>query len=279
MRVCCSPQTFGGFRIMKKIISSLILIALFSVAGLAQKQKKSPDVDENIPAEKQSRKNNKKADKDGTTILESGTSIEGQLQQTLDVRRASVGDEVVLTTTKTIKQNGQTVVQKGTRLVGRVTEVQQKTKENTQSKLGVIFERIEGRNLSAPISATIVSITRADAGATLGDTLGSDISGGSTNSGRVSRNSSGGGLLGGVTNTVGGALNTTTNTVGGVTNSVNQTLGGTTNTVGKTLNGVRLSQSTDAAVSGATTLSTQNKNLRIEKGVTFQLRLNQSVEN
>lgn len=264
---------------MKKIVSSLILVGLLSVAGFAQKQKKSSEADDVKPVEKQGRKNSIKADKDGAIILESGTSIEAQLQQTLDVRRASVGDEVVLTTTKSIKQGGRTVVQKGTRLIGRVTEVQQKTKENPQSRLGVVFDRIEGGNLSAPISATIVSITRANAGATLDDSLGSDISGSTTNSGGVSRGGSGGGLLGGVTNTVGGVLNTTTNTVGGVTNTAGQTLGGTTNTVGRTLNGVRLSQSADATAGGATTLSTQDKNLRIEKGVMFQLRLNQSVEN
>ena len=264
---------------MKTIVSTLILVLLFCVAGFAQKQKKSSDAEDIKPVEKQNSKTNKKAEKDGSVLLEAGTSIEAQLQQTLDVRRASVGDEVVLTTTKTIKQNGQTIVPKGTRLVGRVTEVQQKTKENAQSKLGVVFDRIEGRNLSAPISATIVSITRGSANTTLDDSLSSDISGSTTNSGSVSRNGSGGGLLGGVTNSVGGVVNTTTNTVGGVTNTTGQTLGGTTQTLGRTLNGVRLTQSTDSSVNGTTTLSSQDKNLRIEKGVMFQLRLTGSVEN
>jgi hypothetical protein len=261
---------------MKNIITGLILMLSLSIAGYAQKQKTSPDTEQELKPAKQ---NNKKAARTDGVLLQSGTSIEAQLQQTLDVKNASVGDEVVLTTTKAIKQNGRTVVQKGTRLIGRVTEVQQKTKENAQSRLGVIFDRIEGKNLSAPLSATIISMTQANAGATVADTLDSDISGSASGSGSVSRTSSGGGLLGGVTNTVGGVVNTTTNTVGGVTNTAVKTVDGTTQSLGKTVNGIRLSQSSNTSANGSTTLSTSNKNLRLEKGVTFQLRLDESLEN
>jgi hypothetical protein len=264
---------------MKKFIPGILIVLLLSVGVFAQKQKTSPDAEQEVkPVKKQ---NNKKSQPEGGVLLDSGTSIEATLQQTLDVKNASVGDEVVLKTTKAIKQNGQTVVQKGARLIGRVTEVQQKTKDNAQSRLGVIFERIEGKNLSAPLSATIVSITQANAATTVGDTLDADVMGSSQTSGGVSRSNSsgGGGLLGGVTSTVGGVVNTTTNTVGGVTNTATSTVSGTTNTLGRTLNGIRLTQSSSTSANGATTLSTPNKNLRLEKGVTFQLRLNQSIEN
>ena len=263
---------------MKKMIPGILLILLLGVTGLAQKQKTSPDTEQEVkPVKKQSNKN-KQAN--GDVLLQSGASLEAQLQQTLDVKSVTVGDEVILTTTKAIKQNGQTVVQKGTRLIGRVTEVQQKTKDNAQSKLGVVFDRIEGKNLSAPLSATIVSITQASANTTVGETLDSDIMGSSNTSGGVSRsNSGGGGLLGGVTNTVGGVVNTATNTVGGVTNTATRTVSGTTNTLGRTLNGIQLTQSSGTSANGSTVLSTQNKNLRLEKGVTFQLRLNESIEN
>jgi hypothetical protein len=262
---------------MKKLITGIFLVLLLSVSGFAQRQKTSPDAEQEIkPAKKQT---NKKQAPNGGVILRSGTSLEAQLQQTLDVKNASVGDEIVLKTTRAIKQNGQTVVQKGSRLVGRVTEVQQKTKANAGSKLGVIFDRLEGKNLSAPISATIVSITQVGANTSPGGTLDSDITGSSQNSGNVSGNSSGGdGLLGGVTNTVGGVVKTTTNTVGGVTNTLGQTLGGTTNIPGRTFYGIGLTQSSDVNAAGSTTFSSPNKNLRLEKGVMFQLRLNESVE-
>lgn len=262
---------------MKKIIFGLNLILLLSVFCFAQKQKTNP---EQVEPNTQKKQSNKKSDQNGDVLLQSGTSIEAQLQQTLDVKKTSVGDEVILTTTKNIKQNGQTVVQKGSRLIGRVTEVQQKTKANSQSKLGVVFDRIEGKNLSAPINATIVSLTKATANTSVGDSINSDVMGSSSSSGSVSRtNSGGGGLLGGVSNTVGGVVNTTTNTVGGVTNTAGQTIGGTTQNLGRTLNGIQLSQSSSTTANGATTLSSPNKNLRIEKGIMFQLRLTESVEN
>ena len=259
---------------MMKLLFSLNLALILCVTCFAQKQKTSPDsMDENAPKKQANKKSSVKSD--NSAMLQAGTSLEAQLQQTLDVKKSRVGDEVILTTTKAIKQNGATVVAKGSRLIGRVTEVQQKTKTATTSKLGVVFDRIEGKNLSAPISATIVSLTQTSANTSGGDTLDSDISGNSNTAGNVSRsNSGGGGLLGGVSNTVGGAVNTTTNTVGGVTNTVN----GTTNGLGKTLNGIQLSQSSSSSVSGATTLSAQTNNLRIEKGVMFQLRLTEAVE-
>ena len=200
--------------------------------------------------------------------------ISEALQSTLDVKKAQVGDEVVMKTTKSIKQNGETIVPKGTNLIGRVTEVQQKSKNNGASKIGMIFDRIEGKNLDAPISASIVSILNTGAKTNIADTFDSDISGSSSTSGRTS-SSSGGGLLGGVASTVGGVANTATQTVGGVTNTV----GSTTQTLGRTVNGIQISKSLSGSAQSSSTLSSQDKNLRFEKGATFQLQLNGSVEN
>ena len=60
--------------------------------------------------------------------LESGTRLAAQLQNTVDVRKAKVGDQVVMKTTQAIKSQGRTVVGKGARLIGHVTEVAQKSK-------------------------------------------------------------------------------------------------------------------------------------------------------
>lgn len=268
------PKTFGGKETeVKQIIFGLNLILFFSLSAFSQQQKTNPDsVDKQRQPVKQKSQKNQKNEQNNEVLLQAGTSLEAQLQQTLDVKKVSVGDEVILKTTKSIKQNGQTVVEKGSRLVGRITEVQQKTKAGAQSKLSVVFDRLEGKNLNAPISASIVSITQANAGAGLGDAFDTDVSESSTTSGRASGNGSGGGLLGGV-------VNTTANTVGGVTNTATGAVGGTTQTLGRTLGGIRLSQSSSTSAEGASTLSLQNSNLRLEKGVLFQLRLNQSVEN
>jgi hypothetical protein len=240
---------------MKKIILGINLILLVAAFAAAQKQR------------------------NGDVLIQSGTNLEAQLESTLDVKKSKPGDEVVLKTTKAIRQNGQVVVPKGTRLIGRVTDVQQKTRQNAASSLNVVFERIQGKNLDAPIRATIVSITQASANSNIGDTSNSDISGSTSSTGNVSSSSGGGGLLGGVGNTVGGVVNTTTQTVGGVTNTAGQTVNGATRTLGRTINGIRISNSAGASAGGSTTLSTNSNNLRLEKGITFQLRVSESVQN
>jgi hypothetical protein len=220
--------------------------------------------------------------------LTSDTRLDAQLQSTLDVKSAKVGDQVVFKTTKAVKQNGETVIQKGSTLYGHVTEVQQRTSANAMSKIGMVFDRIESNNLSAPISASIVSITNAAAHASADDMLSSDISGSSQTSGRTSSggstsSGSGGGLLGGVGNavgsTVGGVVNTTTQTVGSVAGTAGNVVGSTAGTVGRTVGGIQISSSTSASANGSTTLSSPNKNLRLEKGLTFLLNVDGSVQN
>src|SRR5687767_4108305 len=85
--------------------------------------------------------------KSDSVALSSGTSMSAQLQKTLDVGNAKVGDQVTLKVTKSITQSGEVIVPKGSTLVGRITEVQKRTKENAMSRIGMMFERIEGKNL------------------------------------------------------------------------------------------------------------------------------------
>lgn len=210
---------------------------------------------------------------DRQVTLMSGTNINAELEKTLDVNKTQVGDEVILRTSQSVKQNGEVAIPRGARLIGRVTEVQRRTKENARSRISMVFERIQGKELSMPLNATIVSITNAAANASIGDSLGSDISGSSQTSTTTSGSSSGGGLLGGVGGTVGGVVNTATQTVGGVTNTAVQTVGSTGQTLGRTVNGLQISAAASGSANSSTTLSTPNKNLRVDKGANFQLRV------
>lgn len=265
---------------MRKIIISLNLLLLISglALGQAKRNKQNPeDIDQ--PARQRTVKNNdsKKAGNMENVLLESGTSLDAKLLSTLDVKKTEVGDRVVLKTTESIKQDGKVVVPKGTKLIGRVTQIQEKTKENSMSKISMVFESLQNKNLTAPINASIVSITNVRGNAQAADLFGADAMGSSRTT-TSTGSSSGGGLLGGATNTVGGVLNTTTNTVAGVTNTVGNTANGATNTLSRTVNGIQISQSANVSAQGSSTFSAQNKNIRLEKGTTFQLQLNESVQ-
>ena len=224
----------------------------------------------------------------GNLVLAADTVIEATLQSTIDAKKAEVGDKVILKTTKAVKQNGETVIAKGSSLIGRVTEVSSRSKDNATSKIGMIIDRVEGKNLSAPITASIISITDLRSTANVGDSLMASSSGSSQTT--TSGASSGGGLLGGgggllggvgstVNSTVGTVVNTSAQTVGGVTGTAGQTLGATTGAVGRTLNGIQISNSASGSANGSTTLSSNDKNVRLEKGLTFNLAIDSQVSN
>jgi len=216
---------------------------------------------------------------DGGLQIASGTQLAAQLETTLDARKARVGDRVVLRTTETLKSNGQVVAKKGARLIGRVTDVQQRTKSNAESRIGLVFDRLESGSLVTPISATITSITQARASArSSNDDFGasSDTRATSTASGGGS-GGGGGGLLGGVTNTAGGVLDTTTRAGGDLVSGTTGAVGSAGRAVGGTLGGIRISEATSGTVEGGSTLSLTGNNLRLEKNTTFRLVLNQSA--
>ena len=225
------------------------------------------------------------ASKQGRQVnLQSNTALAAQLENSLDARNAKVGDQVVLKTTQAVKQNGQVIVPKGAKLIGHVTEVQQRTKSNGVSRIGVAFDRLQKGALDMPITASIVSITQARSQArTTNSSVDSETMASATTN-TTTRSSGSGGLLGGVGNAVGGAVNTTTSTVGNVagttTNAVGSTVGATTNTAGNltgSLKGLQITQSTSASAEGGSTLSLNTGNLRVESGATFNLLVSSST--
>jgi hypothetical protein len=197
-------------------------------------------------------------------------------------------------TTQAVRQNGEVVVPKGARLIGHVTDVQQRTRSDNESVIGIAFDRLQKGSMDVPIAATIVSITQAHARTQ--SSASDDMFGSQTMTSSSSRSSTsagsgrggGGGLLGGVGNTVGGVVNTTTSTVGnvagGATTAVGSTVGATTNAaanttgnLGGTLRGLQITQSSNASAEGGSTLSLTGGNLRLESGATFNLSISSTA--
>ena len=266
---------------MKRLLLIVLTVAVSASLGYAQKSRTNGSA---------SASNDTSASKQGRQVnLASNTALSGQLENSLDARHAKVGDRVALRTTQAVKQNGETVVPKGARLLGHVTEVQQRTKSNGESRIGVAFDRLQKGALDMPITASIVSITQARSQASAGnssmdsDTMSTSSARSSSGSSSSSR-SGNGGLLGGVGNTVGGVVNTTTSTVGNVadatTGAVGSTVGATTNTAGNltgSLRGLQISQSSSASADGGSTLSLGTGNLHLDSGTTFHLLVSSST--
>ena len=276
-------KPWGVFMTKRVLLAALMpLIGVYAGFGQVQSTSKgSSNASENASAIKGNRE-----------LISSGTIVNAELMNSVDVRKSKVGDQVILKTTKAIKQRGDTVVAKGTALVGRITEIQQRTKENAESRVGILIERIQGKELDAPVSVSILSMTAARVNAATGDAFADAglMNSSSTNVQRSGTSGSGSGLLGGVGNTVGGVVNTTiqttgsvaggaTQTVGNTVGGVTQTAGNTVGTVGSTVNGIHLSQAMGGSASGSTSFSAQKKDVRIEKGTTFNVQFNSSVNN
>jgi hypothetical protein len=268
------------------MLKKLLLIALVGIIGTFSANAQA-QASNNASANSSS---NTKVSKGQKELISSGTVVNAELMNSIDVRKSQVGDQVVLKTTKAIKSGGETVVAKGATLLGRITEIQQRTKDNAQSRISMLFEELKGKNLSAPVSVSIISMTAARATASMNDTFADTGLMASSNTSASTNGSGGGGLLGGVGNTVGGLVNTTTatagNVVGGATQTVGNTVGGVTQatgntvgTVGRTVNGIQISQAMGGSASGSTTLSSGSKDFRIEKGATFNVQFNSSVQN
>lgn len=218
---------------------------------------------------------------DKTAAANTTAQVSGKLEKTLDVSRARVGDQVLLKTAHAVKQNGHTVIEKGSLLLGRITEVQKKTKANASSSVSIVFDKIISGGKEMPISAMVTSVVSAAASAA----AASDGDMYSTASARSSRSNGSGGLIGGAGNAVGGVINTATQTVGSVGNTVDTTIGSTVNgTIGVTgsssasIAGLSISSSTDASAAAGSKLSMDGRNLRLDKGTVFFLNINSSNE-
>jgi hypothetical protein len=268
---------------MKKTILAVSLSLTCSLIAHAQKAEGSTSTEV-------SNQTSAAAKQAGKSInLDSGTHLSGQLQNTIDAHKARVGDQVILKTTQAIKSEGRTVVNKGSRLVGHITEVAQLTKGKGESRIGILFDRLEQGTLQVPITATITSIINVRASAANNqDLFASDVStSGSASSSSGARSSSAGssaGLLGGVggvvnstPSTVGSAVEGTTSAGGSTVNSTTGVVGNTAAGVGQSLGGIQISQSSNASVEGSSVLSLQGQNLRLEKGTNFNLVLTQSA--
>lgn len=275
---------------MKKTILAVTLTLSCGVVGLAQKAETRTGAGGSNETSASARKAGKSID------IKSGTRLAAALQNSIDARKAKVGDQVVFKTSQAIKAEGHTVVEKGMLLIGHLTEVEHKAQGNGESRLGLVFDRLEKGSLEVPVSATITSITNGSAGTRAGandeDLFAADANARSNTSARstTTTNSAGsgsGGLLGGVSNTVGGVVNTTApgarGVVGNTTGGVGATVDSTTKAVGGanaglgSLGRIQITESGSTSADGSTVLSVRGDNLRLEKGTIFNLMINQAA--
>lgn len=148
-----------------------------------------------------------------SATLADGTAMNASLSQPLDAKKNKAGDPVTAKTTEATKSEGQVVIPKGSKLVGHVTECKQRSKQEKESALGIVFDKAILKNgQEVPLNVTVHALAAAQTAAA--SSLGNeDLSagGGAVSSARAG----GGGALGGVRSTAGAATGAVTNTAAG----------------------------------------------------------------
>ena len=65
-----------------------------------------------------------------------------ELSKTLDAKKAKAGDPVTARLLADVVSHGKIVARRDSKLIGHVTEAQPYTKENPESRLGIVFDKV-----------------------------------------------------------------------------------------------------------------------------------------
>jgi hypothetical protein len=148
--------------------------------------------------------------------LASGTAFNAALSSPIDSKKCKPGDPVNAHSTEAVKSEGKTIIPKGSKLVGHVTQASARAKGESESSLGIVFDKAILKNgQEIPLNAGIQAIASAQSSAS---TAGSDMDTMGSMGATAAGSGMGGGrsALGGVASTAGGAVGAVTNTAANV---------------------------------------------------------------
>jgi hypothetical protein len=155
--------------------------------------------------------------------LSSGTAFNATLSSPVDSKKSKPGDAVTARTAESVKSEGKTVLPKGAKLVGHVTQSSARAKGDANSALAIQFDKAVLKNgEEVPLNVAIRAIASAQ---TAASAAGSDLDAvGGTGAYANGAGSSGRGAVGGLVSTAGGATGSVTNTVAGAGNLADSTM-------------------------------------------------------
>jgi hypothetical protein len=228
--------------------------------------------------------------------LASGSTFNAALSSPIDSKKCKPGDPVNAHATEAAKSDGKTVIPKGAKLVGHVTQASARANGESESALGIVFDKaILKDGQEVPLNVAIQAIASAQnstsvAGADVdsmggmgGSAAGSGMAGGRSALGGVT--STAGGATGAVTNTAanvgsvaGGAVNSTANATGSISGASKGAVGGlngagqlTSSSQGVFgLNGLNLNAAASNATQGSV-ITSAGKNVHLDSGTRLLL--------
>lgn len=70
-----------------------------------------------------------------------GMDVVAELDKSVDAKKVKLGDSIKVTVTQDVLSHGKIVIRRGSKLVGHVTETKVRTKEDRESRLGLVFDK------------------------------------------------------------------------------------------------------------------------------------------
>src|SRR5438132_7005944 len=224
--------------------------------------------------------------------LAAGTAFNAALSSPVDSKKCKPGDPVNARTTEAVKSEGKTVIPKGAKVIGHVTQASARAKGESESALGIVFDKAILKNsqeipLSVGIQAIAAAQNNASAAGSDMDMMGS-MGASAAGSGRGALGgvtSAAGGAAGAVTNTAanaggaaGGAVNSAANAGGSIAGASKGAVGGlnaagqlTSNSQGVFgLNGLNLSAAVSNSTQGSV-ITSAGKNVHLDSGTRMLL--------
>jgi hypothetical protein len=230
--------------------------------------------------------------------LASGTAMNAELSQPVDAKKNKPGDAVTAKTTSATKSNGNVVIPKGTKLVGHISEAKARAKGESESAVGIVFDKAVLKNgqeipLNVALQAVAASQTAASSSVAQDDLY---AGGGAVSGAGAGGRGSGGGVLGGARSTAGatagsvantagnvggvagGAVNSTANVAGTAPGATRGAVGGlnaagelTSNSQGVFgLEGLNLNSATSSSTQGSL-ITSSSKNVHLDSGTKLLL--------
>jgi hypothetical protein len=250
---------------------AILVGAIFAACTAAQSQTSTPPSAQN-PAPPGA---SAQLESGGGTLL-NGTALNAELNSSLDSKKAKAGDKVEAHTTEAVKNGAQTIVPKGAKLEGHVTEATARSKGDRGSTLAIQFDKaIPKKGEEIPLNVTILAIAAPE----------SDFPGGSPGPGSDPMANAGGAAAGGSPmspsrpqNPTSGIPNSANSPPGSLAGSTNSSSGGPNgrgplpaNSRGVFgLNGVQLMADPSKA-NQATMITSAGKNVHLDSGTRLLL--------
>jgi hypothetical protein len=171
--------------------------------------------------------------------LSTGSAVNATLTQPVDAKKNKPGDPVNARTTQSAKSGGRVIIPKGSKLVGHVTEAKARAKGESESTLGIVFDKAILKNgQEIPVNLTVQALAAAQTTAS-GSFTGDDLPAGAAAAGGASGRTSGGGALGGLRSTAGATTGAVTNTAADVSGVAGNTAGGALNSTAQVAGATR----------------------------------------